>query len=106
MTDRRKGVMKVPISYPLAVAFVAAVLQAGGGQTASGQSPYAYAWCARYLTRMDNRLIRGLGQQDARATNCYFASYRECEATVSAVGGYCYRSRYFGPDYKSRRLRQ
>jgi hypothetical protein len=98
--------MNVRISYPIAVAFVAAVLQADVGQLASAQSPYAHAWCARYLTRMDNRLIRGLGQQDARATNCYFASYRECEATVSAVGGYCYRSRYFAPGYQSRRLRQ
>jgi len=87
--------MHLPISNPVAAAVVAAVLLAGASQTASAQSPYAYPWCAKYTSRVD-------------ATSCYFTSYRQCEATVSGIGGYCYQSQYFRPGFgsASRRWRQ
>ena len=98
--------MHVRIFHPTAVALVAATLLAGAAQTASAQWPFVYAWCARYSAALDAQRIRGSGQRDIRATNCYFTSYRECEAAVSGLGGYCYRSPYFGRGYAGRRLRQ
>ena len=93
-------------SYPTAVTIVAAALFAGAGQTASAQSPYVYAWCAGFLSMTDAQRIRGPGRRDALATSCYFTSYRECEAVIAGIGGYCYPSPYFAPGYVNRRLRQ
>lgn len=45
-----------------------------------------YPWCAQYG--------RGGG-----ATNCGFVSFRQCQATVSGIGGFCVRNQFYtGPD--------
>ena len=71
------------ILRPLVV-FVAVV---GGAQTSVAQSAYAYPWCAIYGSRSS----RG-------AQSCYYATYAQCMATMSGIGGYCIRSPYYrGP---------
>jgi len=47
------------------------------------QSPYSYPWCATYHW--------------PPATACYFTSWEQCMATISGLGGICYRSPYFRP---------
>ena len=37
-----------------------------------------YPWCAQY------------GGRNVASTNCGFASFEQCRATVSGVGGSCY----------------
>jgi hypothetical protein len=43
----------------------------------SAQAPDPYPWCAYYSGR-------GGG-----GSNCYFSTLRQCQASVSGVGGYC-----------------
>lgn len=44
---------------------------------ARAQSPYSYPWCAYYAP------------QGSGLSSCYFASYAQCQASISGVGGYC-----------------
>jgi hypothetical protein len=46
------------------------------------QSPTSYPWCSKYFGR-------GVGGR-----SCYYTSYAQCMATVSGIGGYCFRSPY------------
>jgi hypothetical protein len=63
-----------------------AVALIGEIQTASAQSAYSYPWCSRYFKR-------GGG-----GSSCYYATYQQCMATVSGIGGYCFQSPYYrGP---------
>jgi hypothetical protein len=64
---------------PTIVAFALAAAFVGAPQTASAQSPYSYAYCAKYYTR-------------GTPTSCYYASWGQCMATVSGIGGYCYQN--------------
>lgn len=65
----------------------ALILLAVGAGGASAQSPYSYPWCAYYAPA-------GSG-----LTSCYFASYEQCMASVSGVGGFCGQNpAYRGPD--------
>jgi hypothetical protein len=48
-----------------------------------------YAWCAQYRRPID-------------ATNCGFNTYQQCLATISGIGGYCYRNPAY-PDPPPRR---
>jgi opacity protein-like surface antigen len=68
-------------SMMAAVALAAAFV--GAPQAASAQSPYSYAWCAKYYTR-------------GTPTSCYYATYSLCMATVSGIGGYC----FLNPGYR------
>jgi Protein of unknown function (DUF3551) len=76
--------------------FLIAAALLGEIQAASAQSPTSYPWCSRYFGR-------GMGG----ATSCYYSSYAQCMATVSGIGGYCYRSPYYhaAPDKAARRHR-
>jgi len=57
------------------LAVVSAALSFGAGD-ASSQGKY-WPWCARY---------------DSWTIVCGFATYQQCMATVSGVGGYCQRN--------------
>jgi Protein of unknown function (DUF3551) len=60
-------------------ALVLAAAVVGALETASAQSPYSYAWCAKLYLRND-------------ATSCYYATRQLCMQTVSGIGGYCYEN--------------
>jgi hypothetical protein len=46
-----------------------------------------YRWCAQMG-----------GGNDGGATNCYFITRAQCEATVSGVGGFCRHNQFYtGP---------
>ena len=65
----------------------------GAAPTSFAQSAYDYPWCAIYGGRA------GLGAQ-----SCYYATYAQCMATMSGIGGYCTRSPYYrGPEVRSER---
>jgi Protein of unknown function (DUF3551) len=72
------------IFAPLAL-FVAVV---GAAPTSFAQSAYDYPWCAVY----DSRSGGG-------ARSCYYATYQQCMATISGIGGYCIRSPYYRGPY-------
>lgn len=55
----------------------------------SAKAEVAYPWCAYY------------GRFGTQATNCGFTSLRQCQATVSGIGGYCDRN----PRYPARAKR-
>lgn len=57
------------------LAAVAAVM-ASGMTESRAQSPYDYPICAVY-------------QNKSGAQACYYASYEQCMATMSGIGGYC-----------------
>jgi Protein of unknown function (DUF3551) len=57
------------------LAVVIAALSVGAGD-ANAQGKY-WPWCARY---------------DSWTIVCGFATYQQCMATVSGVGGYCQRN--------------
>jgi hypothetical protein len=80
----------------LSLVLIAAALL-GEIQTASAQSPTSYPWCSRYFGR-------GMGG----ATSCYYTSHAQCMATVTGIGGYCYRSPYYhgAPGKATRRQRR
>jgi hypothetical protein len=46
--------------------------------TSAAQSSYSYPWCGR------------TPNTDGNVTSCYFSSYRQCMAMLTALGGYCY----------------
>ena len=60
--------------------FVAAT--AGLGTTARAQDN---PWCAQY------------GGHNIASTNCGFASFEQCRATISGVGGSCYPNPRYQP---------
>jgi hypothetical protein len=64
----------------LALAVVAAT-------TMPGTSAFAqnYSWCAQY------------GGHNIASTNCGFASFEQCRATISGVGGSCYPNPQYQP---------
>ena len=64
------------------LAFGAAALLDATHST-SAQSPYSYPWCATYGW--------------AAGTSCYFTSWEQCMATISGIGGICYKSPYYHP---------
>ena len=66
----------------LLMAVGAAVLSLGG----CANRPQHGAWCAVF-------------NGDAGPTSCEFATWRQCQATVSGVGGYCARNPYARDDY-------
>jgi len=70
--------MRVRIIFPLLL--VAGFASLTG--PASAQSPYAYPWCGLYADK-------------AGATSCYFATYEQCRATLSGIGGSCIANPYF-----------
>ncbi len=46
-----------------------------------------YRWCAEY------------GGRGGGGTNCGFVTLRQCEATVSGIGGFCVPNQFYtGPD--------
>ena len=51
---------------------------------AAAQTVYSYPWCGR------------TPRTDGTVTWCYFTSYQQCRATVSALAGYCYHN----PSYR------
>jgi hypothetical protein len=67
---------KQPISPRIALAALAlaglALIDAG-----SARAETASAWCAYY---------------DDESTNCGFATFAQCEADISGVGGFCSRN--------------
>ena len=66
-----------------------AVLMAvvGAAPTSLAQTAYNYPWCS--LT-----FGRGGGEQ-----SCAFATYQQCRATISGIGGTCIRSPYVRGPY-------
>ena len=58
------------------VAFIA-LLFIGAGAFAEPAKADPYRWCAEYSG------VRGGG------TNCYFLTLRQCQETVSGIGGFC-----------------
>jgi hypothetical protein len=68
------------------LALVIAAMSAGAGD-ANAQGKY-WPWCARY---------------DVWTIVCGFATYQQCAATVSGVGGYCQRN-VMGPPARSPRV--
>jgi hypothetical protein len=76
----------IGVRYGLATLAAAAITLL----TASSASAIDYRWCARY---------GGLGA----ATNCGFSTFRQCQATISGVGGYCYQNPYYVPQKATRR---
>ena len=69
-----------------------AVLAAGSAFDAAKADPYR--WCAEYSGR-------------GGATNCYFITLQQCQATVSGVGGFCRPNNFYTgeatPPRRSRR---
>jgi hypothetical protein len=49
------------------------------------QSAYDYPWCAMYTD----------GNGPGGAMSCYYASFAQCMATMSGIGGNCIRSPYY-----------
>jgi hypothetical protein len=67
--------------------FVLLLAIVGGVPTSVAQSAYDYPWCAIYG-----------GRSSLGAQSCYYATYQQCMATMSGIGGYCIRSPYYrGP---------
>jgi hypothetical protein len=69
--------MRVRIIVPLLVAGLSSLAGAAQAQTV-----YSYPWCAVQADK-------------SGATSCYFATYEQCRATLSGIGGTCVRSPYF-----------
>jgi len=69
----------------LAQPFILTIVLLATTQASHAQSAYDYPWCAQYTSR------GGSG-----ALSCYYATYAQCMATVSGIGGYCIRSPYYG----------
>jgi hypothetical protein len=56
---------------------------------APARAEVQYPWCAQYQPPLD-------------AVNCGFTSYQQCLATISGIGGYCYRNPAYPPPRKRR----
>ncbi len=69
------------------VACLSLVGALGATTPSLAQSAYDYPWCS----------VRRNG-----AMSCYFATYGQCMATISGIGGTCIRSPYYrGPHARS-----
>jgi hypothetical protein len=75
------------------LALLVAVVGAAPTSFAQNKTPYDYPWCAQY----DGRASSG-------ALSCYYATFAQCMATMSGIGGNCIRSPYYGqgPSQRSR----
>jgi hypothetical protein len=52
-----------------------------------------YRWCAEYSSPFGDG-----------GTNCYFATWQQCQAAVSGTGGFCRRNLFYtGPNGDERR---
>jgi hypothetical protein len=77
---RRRNPMRL-VAIALPVLAVLAVLVPGS----SHADPYR--WCAQYSGRAGG------------ATNCGFVTLRQCQMTVSGIGGFCVPNQFYtGPD--------
>jgi hypothetical protein len=76
--------------FAVALSAVAAV--AGSAWTARVRAEVQYPWCAEYRGRVGG-------------TNCGFVTYRQCVATISGVGGSCYRNPAYQPPAERPRRR-
>jgi hypothetical protein len=57
----------------------------------AAQAETNYPWCAY------------LGMRDGGGINCGFTTLRQCEATISGIGGYCDRNPRYGGSRHSQR---
>ncbi len=64
------------------LAFLVAIV--GAAPSSFAQSAYDYPWCALYG-----------GRTGGGAQSCYYATYAQCMATMSGIGGTCVRSPYY-----------
>ena len=64
----------------VASALVAAMVLSGTSARAQN-----YAWCAQY------------GGRNIASTNCGFATFEQCRATISGIGGSCYLNPQYQP---------
>lgn len=69
----------------IAGAFAAATLAAAIAAPSPAQAGIEYPWCAQYSER------------SVGATNCGFSTLAQCRATVSGIGGGCYRNPAYVP---------
>jgi hypothetical protein len=74
--------------FSIALAALAALTAFGAP---SAKAEVEYPWCAYY------------GRFGTQATNCGFTSLRQCQATVSGIGGYCARNPRYHASKKKRR---
>jgi Protein of unknown function (DUF3551) len=74
----RRRSMRLTMIFPLLAGFAFLAI----APAAHAQSAYDYPWCAIYANR-------------SGAQACYYASYEQCAATMSGIGGYCIRSPYY-----------
>jgi hypothetical protein len=65
-----------------ASAVIAGAAVMAGVSAGHAQSAYDYPWCAIYTNR-------------SGAQACYYASYAQCMATMSGIGGTCIPSPYY-----------
>ena len=63
------------------------------GATMSSATADPYRWCAQYAGR-------------SGATNCYFMTLQQCQATVSGIGGFCRPNPFYTGDGPRRRSRR
>ena len=82
--------MTISSSGKLAVLAIAGM--AGLTVASPARAEVQYPWCAEY------RSAQG-------GTNCGFVSYRQCMATISGVGGACYRNPAYTPPRERTRRR-
>ena len=81
--------MTISISVTLAMFGIATA--AGLAAASSARAEVQYPWCAEYRSSQGG-------------TNCGFVSYQQCLATISGVGGGCYRNpAYLPPRERTRR---
>ena len=59
------------------------------------QSAYDYPWCAVYS-----------GKDSSGAMSCYYATYAQCMATMSGIGGSCIRSPYYNEAPRNERIQR
>jgi len=71
---------------PIVVLLVIAAALLGETQAGNAQSPYSYPWCA---------IMSGGDNSGGGAMSCYFASWQQCMATLSGIGGNCVASPYY-----------
>jgi hypothetical protein len=68
------------------------VVLAIGASAVPARAEVQYPWCAEY-----RRYVGG--------TNCGFVTYQQCLATISGIGGYCYRNPAYPPPRQRSRQR-
>jgi hypothetical protein len=70
----------------IVVATLLTVLAGSATGTAQAQGYDPYPWCAEYGFR-------------GGATNCYFATYQQCQWALAGNGGYCRRNLFYTGPY-------